>query len=98
LASASKQKKSLSDDESGEASAGGLRFKTKLGRNVYRVLFESEPVPKVNELFMPHRMAYIVDLTNETDESATADIPLTSIRSKADCPTNEVRQIAFIFR
>jgi hypothetical protein len=83
----------LSDDESGET--GTMKFKTKLGRNIYRVLFEQEPLPKVNELFLPHRMAYIVDLTNEFDESATADIPLTSIRSKADCPTNEV--IFFIF-
>lgn len=58
-------------------------FKTKLGRNVFRCLFESEP-PKVNELFQPHRMAYIVDLTNEEE----LDIPITSIRSKADCPTD----------
>lgn len=59
-----------------------IAFKTKLGRNVFRCLFESEP-PKVNELFQPHRMAYIVDLTNEEE----LDIPITSIRSKADCPT-----------
>ena len=30
-------------------------------------------------------MAYIVDLTNEED----VDVPITSIRSKADCPNNE---------
>ncbi len=59
-------------------------FKTKLGRSVFRVLFEAEP-KKVNELFQPHRMAYIVDLTNEDD----VDVPITSIRSKADCPNSE---------
>jgi hypothetical protein len=90
MANASKTRKSLSDDESGESSSGTVKCKTKLGRNVYRILFEPENLPKVNELFMPHRMAYIVDLTNENDESATGDIPLTSIRSKAECPQNEV--------
>lgn len=72
-------------------SSGGLKFKTRLGRSIYRVLFESkQELPKTNELFMPHRMAYIVDLTNEYEEPGASDIPLTSIRSKADCPNNEV--------
>lgn len=62
-----------------------ISFKTKLARNVFRCMFESEP-PKLNELFQPHRMAYIVDLTNEED----VDVPITSIRSKADCPNNEL--------
>lgn len=60
-----------------------LTFKTKMGRSVYRVLFESQ-LPKVNELFMPHRMAYIVDLVDDD-----ADVPITSIRSKVECPNNE---------
>lgn len=41
-----------------------------------------------NELFLPGRMAYVVDLE---DEYADTDIPTTLIRSKADCPTMEVR-------
>lgn len=68
-----------------------LQFKTKLGRNLHRVLFESKP-PKCNELFLPHRMAYIVELNEEE-----VDVPITSIRSKADCPSSEVI-ISFIFK
>ena len=60
-----------------------VHFKTKLARNIHRVLFEQEPA-KFNDLFMPHRMAYIVDLTDEE-----MDVPITSIRSKADCPNAE---------
>ena len=58
-------------------------FKTKLARNIYRVQFESQP-QKVNELFAPNRMAYVVDLNEEED------VPITCMRSKADCPNNEV--------
>ncbi len=59
-------------------------FKSKLSRNVYRVLFENQ-TPIKNDLFAPHRMTYIVDLTD--DET---DVPITSIRSKADCQNSEV--------
>uniref|UniRef100_A0A673ZMX0 IK cytokine n=1 Tax=Salmo trutta TaxID=8032 RepID=A0A673ZMX0_SALTR len=41
-----------------------------------------------NELFLPGRMAYVVDLE---DEYADTDIPTTLIRSKADCPTMEAQ-------
>lgn len=40
-----------------------------------------------NELFLPGRMAYVVDLD---DEFTDTDIPTTLIRSKADCPSMEV--------
>ena len=40
-----------------------------------------------NELFLPRRMAYVIDLEDDFNES---DIPVTLIRSKADCPTMEV--------
>jgi len=56
------------------------------GRNVYRQLF-SRKLPERNELFLPGRMAYIVDLEDDFTES---DIPTTLIRSKADCPSLEV--------
>ena len=56
------------------------------GRNVYRMLFKSKAYER-NELFLPGRMAYVVDLD---DEYADTDIPTTLIRSKADCPTMEV--------
>lgn len=46
-------------------------------------------VTERNELFLPGRMAYVVDLD---DEFTDTDIPTTLIRSKADCPSMEVRQ------
>jgi IK cytokine len=61
------------------------QFTTKLGRNVFRVLFRSA-VPERNELFVPGRMAYVMDLEEEYAES---DIPTTLIRSKADVPLAE---------
>ena len=86
------RKEPENDDENNNAdqSKTALNFKTKLGRNVYRIVFEKPDLPKTNELFMPHRMAYIVDLTEEESE-----IPLTSIRSKAECPQNEVADEIF---
>ncbi|XP_059151549.1 protein Red-like [Physella acuta] len=60
-----------------------ITFKTKLGRNIYRTLFKNKP-PVRNELFLPRRMAYVIDLE---DDFAESDVPATLIRSKADCPT-----------
>lgn len=57
------------------------------GRNIYRIMFKGRQFER-NELFLPGRMAYVVDLE---DEYADTDIPTTLIRSKADCPTMEVR-------
>ncbi|KAH0618091.1 hypothetical protein JD844_017072 [Phrynosoma platyrhinos] len=62
-----------------------IEFKTRLGRNIYRILFKGKAYER-NELFLPGRMAYVVDLD---DEYADTDIPTTLIRSKADCPTME---------
>uniref|UniRef100_A0A8C5BBQ2 IK cytokine n=1 Tax=Gadus morhua TaxID=8049 RepID=A0A8C5BBQ2_GADMO len=64
-----------------------MEFKTRLGRNVYRTVFRSRIVER-NELFLPGRMAYVVDLD---DEYADTDIPTTLIRSKADCPSMEAQ-------
>uniref|UniRef100_A0A670IM15 IK cytokine n=1 Tax=Podarcis muralis TaxID=64176 RepID=A0A670IM15_PODMU len=64
-----------------------IEFKTRLGRNIYRMLFKSKAYER-NELFLPGRMAYVVDLD---DEYADTDIPTTLIRSKADCPTMEAQ-------
>ncbi|KAG8439104.1 hypothetical protein GDO86_005351 [Hymenochirus boettgeri] len=64
-----------------------IEFKTRLGRNVYRMLFRGKAYER-NELFLPGRMAYVVDLD---DEYADTDIPTTLIRSKADCPTMEAQ-------
>lgn len=64
-----------------------MEFKTRLGRNIYRVVFRSG-VAERNELFLPGRMAYVVDLD---DEFIDTDIPTTLIRSKADCPSMEAQ-------
>ncbi|RNA28418.1 Red [Brachionus plicatilis] len=84
----SKSKK-LDQDENEESVGedGKIIFKTKTGRNVYRVLFENN-LPKSNDLFLPNRMAYIVDLNDEE-----TDVPITSIRSKAECTNNEENAI-----
>lgn len=62
-----------------------ILFKTKMGRNIYRIIFKSK-YPERNELFLPSRMAYVVDLE---DEFADSDVPTTLIRSKVDCPVPE---------
>lgn len=62
-----------------------MEFRTKMARNIYRVLFKARPMER-NELFLPGRMAYVVDLE---DEYADSDVPTTLIRSKADCPSLE---------
>ncbi|XP_008304158.1 protein Red, partial [Stegastes partitus] len=54
-----------------------IEFKTRLGRNIYRTVFRSG-LPERNELFLPGRMAYVVDLD---DEFTDTDIPTTLIRS-----------------
>uniref|UniRef100_A0A8K9UG32 IK cytokine n=1 Tax=Oncorhynchus mykiss TaxID=8022 RepID=A0A8K9UG32_ONCMY len=56
-------------------------------RNIYRIMFKGRQFER-NELFLPGRMAYVVDLE---DEYADTDIPTTLIRSKADCPTMEAQ-------
>uniref|UniRef100_A0A3Q1JWF2 IK cytokine n=1 Tax=Anabas testudineus TaxID=64144 RepID=A0A3Q1JWF2_ANATE len=60
---------------------------TPPGRNIYRVVFRSGLAER-NELFLPGRMAYVVDLD---DEFTDTDIPTTLIRSKADCPSMEAQ-------
>ena len=62
-----------------------IQFRTKLGRNIFRQVFQSKH-PERNELFMPGRMAYVVELDDDFIET---DVPTTVIRSKADCPQIE---------
>uniref|UniRef100_A0A3Q3FUQ9 IK cytokine n=1 Tax=Labrus bergylta TaxID=56723 RepID=A0A3Q3FUQ9_9LABR len=59
----------------------------KEAKNIYRVVFRTGGVER-NELFLPGRMAYVVDLD---DEFTDTDIPTTLIRSKADCPSMEAQ-------
>ncbi|CAF0832408.1 unnamed protein product [Didymodactylos carnosus] len=76
-----------------------LGIKSKLAKNVFRTLFRNNPLNqqqqpnqrKINELFLPHRMAYVIDLESDQDNQngLIDDIPTTLIRSKADCPNAE---------
>ncbi|RWS04000.1 IK cytokine down-regulator of HLA class II-like protein [Dinothrombium tinctorium] len=56
-------------------------IKSVLANNIVKLLFKSK-LPEKNDLFLPGRMAYIVDLEDEYAD----DIPTTVIRSKSDCP------------
>jgi len=58
----------------------GMTFNTKLGQAVYRTLFVHKH-PERNEHFAQNRMAYLVELDDEYNET---DVPTTLIRSKAD--------------
>ncbi|XP_067928502.1 protein Red-like [Watersipora subatra] len=67
----------LDEEEGEEAELSG-----RLAKSVYKVLFKNK-LPQKNDMFVPGRMAYVVDLEDDFPES---DIPTTAIRSKADCP------------
>ncbi|XP_069895488.1 protein Red-like [Dipodomys merriami] len=61
-------------------------LQTPLGRTIYQALFQkNKPDAEPNKLFLPGRMAYLVNLNDD----AESDIPLTVIRDKADCPSVE---------
>ncbi|RWS27678.1 IK cytokine down-regulator of HLA class II-like protein [Leptotrombidium deliense] len=59
-------------------------IKSVMANNIVNCLFKAKPQEK-NDLFLPGRMAYIVDLEDEFSD----DIPTTVIRSRADCPNWE---------
>ncbi|CAE1318063.1 IK [Acanthosepion pharaonis] len=65
---------------------GGDMEHTHLVKGLDYALLEKSKYPERNELFLPSRMAYVVDLE---DEFAESDVPTTLIRSKADCPAPE---------
>lgn len=59
-----------------------MEIKTVMGRNILRLItIQKSKTVERNEMFMPGRMAYLVELEDETAES---DIPTTIIRSKSD--------------
>ncbi|KAK2714952.1 protein Red-like [Artemia franciscana] len=64
-----------------------MQIRSKLARNVYRTIFKTH-IPPRNELFLPGRMAYVMDIE---DDIAESDIPTTLIRSKADIPTEKLQ-------
>merc|ERR1712029_896590 len=72
------------DEEKPEEDKAISECRTTIGKNIYRLMFNPE-IPKSNELFMPGRMAYVMDL----EEDGETDIPTTSIRSKKDVVNSE---------
>lgn len=64
----------------------GPEFKSTMGRNIHNIItiFRSRQITR-NELFAPGRMAYVIDLDDENNET---DIPTTLIRSKAEVPVS----------
>jgi len=78
-----------SGDEATVAAAESkkIAFKTSMGRRIYSAIARSGP--EFNDLFLPGRMAYSIDL--EADD----EIPTTVIRSKADLQGIENMQATF---
>eukprot|EP00111_Clytia_hemisphaerica_P003679 TCONS_00010526-protein len=64
--------------------AQDVEFVSALGRKIHKAAMNTKP-PLRNELFLPGRMAYVFTLDDEEE----SEIPTTTIRSKADCPTLE---------
>ncbi|KAL1131255.1 hypothetical protein AAG570_010873 [Ranatra chinensis] len=77
VAKPKKEKKAKEEEE--------IEFKTRIGRNVYKVVMGNREVER-NPLYAPGRMAYIVELS---EDMADTDIPTTLIRSVADVPSQE---------
>lgn len=75
------------DDEQQKPRAEEPEYRTVMGRNIHNTIqfYRSRHIER-NELFMPGRMAYVIELD---DEIAESDIPTTLIRSKADVPVIE---------
>lgn len=70
--------KGAGDEEIPHEESDLYRVKSKMALNIVNLL--NQKLPQQNWLFLPSRMAYVVNL--EVDE----DIPTTVIRSKSDCP------------
>ena len=71
-------------EEKSEEDKPVTECRTVMGKNIVRLMFNDDTV-KTNELFMPGRMAYVMDL----EEDGETDIPTTSIRSKKDVINSE---------
>lgn len=75
------------EDEQQKPRAEEPEYRTVMGRNIHNTIqfYRSRHIDR-NELFMPGRMAYVIELD---DDIAESDIPTTLIRSKADVPVIE---------
>ena len=64
-AKTSTSKKKIEELDNDQEDESKINFKTKLGRNIHRVLFEAE-APKRNELFLPHRNTFNIITEHKT--------------------------------
>lgn len=63
-------------------------FKSVMAKNINNVVVSTRTRQIVrNELFLPGRMAYVIDLDDENNET---DIPTTLMRSKAEIPLHQM--------
>lgn len=66
-----------------------ITFQTDIARDIYNLVQEQNNKKVVrNEMFVPGRMAYVVDLEEDNMDS---DIPTTLTRSKVDVPAPDSR-------
>lgn len=70
---------SFPDEKSPEEDGEDYTIKSLLAANIIKLL--NQKLPERNDLFLPRRMAYLVD----TESPSFDDIPLTVIRSRAEC-------------
>ncbi|KAJ8985192.1 hypothetical protein NQ317_018221 [Molorchus minor] len=87
LASKSLEEKEKEKKDAQKKEEEELKFKTKIGRSIYYTMnvLKSRHIER-SELYVPGRMAYVIDL----DDEAESDIPTTLIRSIADVPSFEL--------
>uniref|UniRef100_K1PBC7 Protein Red n=1 Tax=Magallana gigas TaxID=29159 RepID=K1PBC7_MAGGI len=69
-----------------------MHFKTRMGRSIFRTLFKSK-FPERNELFLPGRMAYVVDLEDDYAENDA-----TTTLTTNDIVINKLTQILSYLR
>lgn len=71
-----------------EKIANEPEFKSIMAKNINNIVISSRTRQIVrNELFLPGRMAYVIDLDDENNET---DIPTTLMRSKAEIPLTQI--------
>ncbi|CAL8089240.1 unnamed protein product [Calicophoron daubneyi] len=70
----------------------GVQFRTRVAANICDLLFGEKSVER-NEYFQPGRMAYRIELE---DDSVDFEVPATVIRSKSDCLQSDGRGPAAI--
>ena len=89
------------EKEKEEAPENQVECRTALAKGIIKTAFKTDLADR-NELFFPGRMAYVMELEDETGgghdkteedgHNPLSDIPTTTIRSKADVAGNLAHQ------